>query len=228
VITSCYGDFIPDNDSLFRKTSQRFYGIPSESSGAISIWAWGYSQMIDYALKQNFFDQKKAAIVGHSRTGKAALWAAANDTRIKYAFINESGNTGAKLNFHYNPKAESIERINTSFPFWFSMNYKKYNQRDSLRTLPFDQHWLIASIAPRAVYVSDAKQDYWSDPEGEYLSLKEAERVYHFLGLKSQLPLQMPNVGDATTKGLCGYHIREGSHDLLLEDWIHFMKFIKH
>jgi hypothetical protein len=227
VITSCYEDFIPDNDSLFRKTIQSFYRIPPESSGAISVWAWAYSRMVDYALKQNVFDSKKVAIIGHSRTGKAALWAAANDHRIKYAFINESGNTGAKLNFHYNPKAESIEKINTSFPHWFSKNYKKYNRMDSLRTLPFDQHWLIASIAPRSVYVADARQDYWSDPEGEYLSLQEAEKIYQFLGLKSKLPSTMPNVVDANTKGVCGYHIREGSHDLLLEDWIHFMKLIK-
>ena len=227
VITSCYEDFIPDNDSLFTKTIQRFYRIPPESSGAISIWAWAYSRMVDYALKQNVFDPKKVAIVGHSRTGKAALWAAAHDHRIKFSFINESGNTGAKLSFHDNPKSESIAKINTSFPHWFSMNYKKFNCMDSLRTLPFDQHWLIASIAPRSVYVADAKQDDWSDPEGEYLSIKEAEKVYQFLGLKSNLPTLMPIVGDAATKGVCGYHIREGSHDLLLEDWIHFMKFIK-
>jgi len=227
VITSCYGDFIPDNDSLYRKTIQSYYGIPPESSGAISVWAWAYSRMVDYALKQTVFDPEKIAVVGHSRTGKAALWAAANDIRIKYAFVNESGNTGAKLNFHYNPKAESIAKINTGFPFWFSRNYKKYNQRDSLRTLPYDQHWLIASVAPRHVYIADANQDYWSDPEGEFLSLKEAEKVYKFLGLKSQLPSQMPSVGDATIKGLCGYHIREGTHDLLPEDWFHFMKFIK-
>ncbi len=227
VITACYEDFIPDNDSLFRKTIQNFYGITPEASGAISIWAWAYSRMVDYALKQNVFDLKKVSVLGHSRTGKAALWAAANDSRIKYAFINESGNTGAKLNFHYNSKAESIAKINTSFPHWFPVNYERYNYMDSLRSLPFDQHWLIASIAPRSVYVADANQDYWSDPEGEYLSLKEAERVYQFLGLNSQLPSSMPQVGDPATKGVCGYHIREGSHDLLLEDWIHFMKFIK-
>jgi hypothetical protein len=227
VITSCYEDFIPDNDSLYRKTIQSYYGILPESSGAISVWAWAYSRMVDYALEQPVFDSEKIAAIGHSRTGKAALWAAVNDIRIKYALVNESGNTGAKLNFHYSPKAESIKKINTGFPFWFSMNYKKNNQRDSLRTLPYDQHWLVASVAPRHVYVADAKQDYWSDPEGEFLALKEAEKVYKFLGLKSKLPPQMPKVRDATTKGLCGYHIREGVHDLLPEDWSHYIKFIK-
>jgi len=227
VITSCYGDFIPDKNVLFRKAAEEFYNIHPDSTGAISIWAWGYSRMVDYARLQKYFDPEKVAVLGHSRTGKAALWAAANDARIKYAFVNESGNSGAKLNFHINPKAESIAIINKRFPHWFPSDYEKYNHRDSLRTLPYDQHWLLATIAPQNVYVADANKDIWSDPEGEFLSLKEAEKVYRFLGLKTFLPVTMPNIDSPTTKGFCGYHIREGTHDLVPEDWNHFIQFIK-
>jgi hypothetical protein len=227
VITSCYEDFIPDDDALFRKASESFYHIHPDSTGAISIWAWAYSRMVDYVLEQKYFDPEKVAAIGHSRTGKTALWAAANDARIKYVFVNESGNSGAKLNFHINPKSESIAKINRGFPYWFPSSYDKYNDRDSLQTLPYDQHWLLASIAPRHLYVADANKDIWSDPEGEFLSLKEAEKVYKFLGLKTFLPASIPIVGEPTTKGYCGYHIREGTHDLLPEDWINFIQFIK-
>jgi len=227
VITSCYEDFVPDTDSLFRAATTHFYNIPPDSTGAIAIWAWAYSRMVDFALQQKLFDPKKIAVVGHSRTGKAALWAAASDSRIEYAFINESGNSGAKLNFHLDSRAETIEKINTQFPHWFPLNYEKYNGRDTQRTLPYDQHWLISSIAPRHVYIGNAKEDFWGDPAGEFLSLKEGEKVFRFLGLKTNLPPQMPNTGDATTTGYCGYHIREGHHDLLMEDWMQFIKFIK-
>jgi hypothetical protein len=227
VITSCYEDFIPDRDSLFRKATSNFYRLPYDSTGAIAIWAWGYSRMVDYALKQRLFDPGKIAVVGHSRTGKAALWAAVNDSRIQYAFVNESGNSGAKLNFHLDSRAETIERINTQFPHWFPLSYEKYNGKDMQRSLPYDQHWLIASIAPRHVYIGNAKEDYWGDPAGEFQSLKEGEKVFQFLGLKTSLPSQMPATGVATTTGFCGYHIREGNHDLLPEDWLQFIQFIK-
>jgi hypothetical protein len=226
VITSCYEDFVPDTDSLFRKATTNFYNMHPDSTGAIAIWAWAYSRMVDFALQQKLFDPKKIAVVGHSRTGKAALWAAVNDSRVQYAFVNESGNSGTKLNFHLDSRAETIERINTQFPHWFPLNYEKYNRGDTQRTLPYDQHWLISSIAPRHVYIGNAKEDFWGDPAGEFLSLKEGEKVYRFLGLKTKLPSQMPNTGDATTTGHCGYHIREGQHDLLTEDWLQFIKFI--
>lgn len=71
VITSCYEDFIPDSDSLFRTVTSKFYKVPPDSTGAIAIWAWGYSRMIDFALQQKLFDPTKIAVVGHSRTGKA-------------------------------------------------------------------------------------------------------------------------------------------------------------
>ncbi len=227
VITSCYEDFIPDNDIQFRRTSSSFYAIPPDSTGAISIWAWAYSCMVDFALQQSFIDPKKIAVIGQSRTGKAALWAAATDDRIGYACINESGNSGAKLNFHYDSLAETIEQINTGFPYWFNKSYKGYNQMDIQRNLPFDQHWLIASVAPRRVYVAVAKEDYWGDPEGQFVALKEAEKLYNFLGLKTHLPSQMPMSGEAITSGYCGFHIREGKHDLLTEDWKQYLKFIK-
>lgn len=227
VITSCYEDFIPDSDSLFRKATNSFYKIPYDSTGAIAIWAWAYSRMVDFALRQKLFDPKKVAVVGHSRTGKAALWAAVNDSRIQYAFVNESGNSGAKLNFHLDERAETIERINTQFPHWFPLSYEKYNGKDVQRSLLYDQHWLIAGIAPRHVYIGNAKEDYWGDPAGEFQSLKEGEKVFQFLGLKTSLPSQMPATGVGTTTGFCGYHIREGNHDLLHEDWLQFIQFIK-
>jgi S-formylglutathione hydrolase FrmB len=67
--------------------------------------------------------QKKIAIVGHSRGGKAALWAAAEDQRFAICVSNCSGNTGVAL--ARRQFGERIQRINASFPHWFNNNYKK-------------------------------------------------------------------------------------------------------
>jgi hypothetical protein len=225
VITADYEDFCPDNNAAFRWEAAPFYGLDPDSTGAISLWAWAHSRLLDLALQQKVFDGRKAAVIGHSRLGKAALWTAVTDERFQFVFANESGTGGARLLHHYSPAAESITAIVQTFPFWFCKNYQQYVGKDT--NLPFDHHWLLAAVAPRRVYVADAAEDLWCDPEGEFLSLKEAEKVFRFLGKQTSLPQKFPVAGaGATTKGFCGYHLRKGKHDLLQEDWLNFCRFL--
>ena len=63
---------------------------------------------------------------------------------------------------------ERIEDICKAFPYWFCENYKKYVNNEN--KMPFDQHYLAASIAPRYVYISSAKEDEWADPASEMLT----------------------------------------------------------
>ncbi|MVM38207.1 acetylxylan esterase [Spirosoma sp. HMF3257] len=188
---------------------------------AIGAWAWGASRVLDYFEKDPSIDAKKVAIVGHSRGGKAALWAAAEDQRFAMCFSNCSGNTGAALSRRR--FGETIRRINTVFPHWFAKNYKKFNNNEDL--LPVDQHMLLAAIAPRPLYVTNASKDLWADPTGTYLSLKNASSVYALYKLGSNLPANPPAINQPIINSSLGYHNREGEHNLTAYDWNSFLKF---
>jgi hypothetical protein len=188
---------------------------------AIGSWAWAASRVMDYFEKDKNIDSKRVAIVGHSRGGKAALWAGAQDQRFALVFANCSGNTGAALSRR--KFGETVKRINDNFPHWFADNYKKYNDNES--ALPVDQHMLIALMAPRPIYTTSASQDLWADPLGSYLSLKNAEKVYVLYGKTSRLPAAPPAINTPVIHSYLGYHNREGIHNLTVFDWTNFVRF---
>jgi hypothetical protein len=188
---------------------------------AIGAWAWAAGRVMDYFEKDKNIDAKRVAIVGHSRGGKAALWTGAQDQRFALVFANCSGNTGAALSRR--KFGETVKRINDNFPHWFADNYKKYN--DNEVALPVDQHMLIALMAPRPVYTTNASKDLWADPLGSYLSLKNAEKVYGLYEKISRLPTAPPAINTPVIHSYLGYHNREGIHNLTLFDWSNFVRF---
>ncbi len=188
----------------------------------LAAWAWGAARAMDYFEKNPDINETKAIVVGHSRGGKAALWAGANDSRWAITVANESGCGGAALSKR--KFGETVERINSSFPYWFNDNFKTFNGKEEC--LPFDQHQLIATIAPRAVYVASAIEDQWSDPKGEFLSLKLGSRVYsEIYGRSLDFSENFQNSQRTIHKPSVGYHLRDGIHNLNLHDWERFMDF---
>ncbi len=219
-----YNDLAPDHkDSFVHGVLQLYPEQLTAENGmrAVGAWAWGASRVMDYFEKDPDIDAKRVGVVGHSRGGKASLWAAAQDQRFAICVSNCSGNTGAAL--ARRQYGERIARINTSFPHWFTTNYKKFNDKED--QLPVDQHMLIALVAPRPVYVTNASQDLWADPTGTFLALKNAEKVYALYGVKSNLPANPPGINQPVIQSPIAYHNREGDHNMMAYDWSNFIKF---
>jgi hypothetical protein len=188
--------------------------------GAISAWAWALSRAMDYLETDKDIDAKRVGVMGHSRLGKTALWAAADDPRFLFAISNESGEGGAAISRR--EYGERTKDLNRSFPHWFCGNFKKYSDHED--QMPFDSHFLLALTAPRGLYVASAEEDRWSDPRGEFLGAVNASPVWELFGKKGigtdAFPALHQPVGNTVR-----YHIRAGKHDVTDYDWEQYLKF---
>jgi len=196
--------------------------VPDDFPSTIMCWAWGIHRAVDYVVTQPEFNAKRIAAVGHSRLGKTVLVATAFDDRIAVAFPHQAGCGGTAPSRQSDPKAESVKRINTSFPHWFSGSFKDFN--DDTAKLPFDQHSLLALCAPRAVLYSNATEDQWANPTGQFEMMKLATPVYKLHGAEGIGATEFPEVGHVLDSRL-GYWIREGKHEMNAEDWKVFAGF---
>ncbi len=223
VATVFRADVDPDYIGSYQDSLKIYYPQlqgRGDNFSTIGAWAWALRRIMDYLETDRDVDASRVAVFGWSRLGKAALWAAAQDPRFAMAISDDSGAGGAKL--FRRDKGETIRDLNTVFPYWFCKNFKQYTGQD--RTLPFDQHMLIALIAPRPVYIASAIDDHWADPEGEFLSGVAATPVYKLFGTDGLPVSEWPQV-DHPVMGQIGYHVRSGGHNITFYDWAQYLNF---
>lgn len=222
-VVTCYcGDIDPDLPDFSDGVHGHFRTSedPNARWGTIAAWAWGLMRVVDYVHSRAEFDHGKIIVFGHSRLGKTALVAGAFDPRIALVIPHQAGCGGTAPS--RGTIGESVERINTSFPHWFNGNFKLFNKDPS--RLPFDQHCLIALCAPRPVLLSNALEDQWANPSGQYEMLVAASPVYRLFGDEGTLPADKPDINSLLTNKL-GYYLRDGKHSVIPGDWKIFCDF---
>ena len=200
---------------LFR-SKEELNGRPRNAS-AISAWAWGYSRMLDCLQTVPEIDADKALCIGHSRLGKTALWAGVNDERFKVVCVNDSGCGGAALSRRlYGETLFAMFHYSKVATYWFNDEMDQYCRHPE--KLPFDQHCLLALVAPRCLCIHSATEDLWADPKGEYLSLHHAGKVFELFGKEPLASAVQPPPDTPVGKDVC-YLLRTGKHNILLDDW---------
>jgi hypothetical protein len=194
--------------------------FPGDSWGAISAWAWGASRVLDYLMTDRDVDHKRVVMLGHSRLGKTALWAGAQDTRFAMVIASCSGEMGAALSRR--DYGETIDSMIDRFSYQFCPDFQNYKGRWS--DLPVDAHCLVSLVAPRPLYLSTASMDQWADPHGEFLSAQAASPVYALFGKQGLDKDTFPPLDTAIMREIA-FSCHTGKHDIYPSDWDHFLTF---
>lgn len=239
LVTAYYGDFEVDAPG-FAKDGVRGLFAPEpedldrapDAWGAIGAWAWGYSRLLDFVNHVPDVNSDRVIAIGHSRLGKAALWASSQDERFAGCIANNSGCGGAAL--FRGKDGEDIRSITEGFPHWFAPAFERFKDRES--DLPLDQDWLLRSVLPRPLMVGSAHLDYWADPCNECAavslarlsvspnagSVDTAGSGADFLS-KSRQDYQARNLG-SMDYGDPAHWLRKGEHDITREDWVAYIE----
>ena len=216
-------DIDPDRNNFTDGIHPWLKGFSKEDSdsnwGTIGAWAWGFHRAIDFLETVEEIHPKKVAIIGHSRRGKTALFAAAMDERVALVVPHQSGTGGMALSRNNNQ--ETVERITRVFPHWFNNQFAKFGGGNENR-LPIDQHLLTALVAPRPLLDTAGLKDTWANFESAHENLEAASEVYKFLGVKGIIGtgiLQNDDAINAETAGRLLQFRLDTKHTLTKEYW---------
>jgi len=226
VMSACYGEISPDPDGGRKPQDKLAYtGVfelwgerdpeAADNTTSLGAWAWGLSRGLDLAFTIPELDATRSVATGCSRLAKTALLACARDERFAVCVPNQTGGGGCPLS-----KRDFGENVSTEmrkFTHWYCKAYGKYI--DNEQAMKFDQHLLIASIAPRAILVEGFNQG-WFDTKGEWLACRAASPAWEFLGLPGLPRGEFPaNYSTAAIGPRLGYVRRGGDHGMTGYDW---------
>lgn len=194
VATAFVGDAEPDD--------------AAQSTGnAVSKWAAGLVTMAEHLAQDPRVDARRIVAVGHSRLGKAALWATASSHRFAGVVGIQSGCGGAAPS--RTDTGERVANITSMFPHWFAPTFASF--ADCVDELPLDQHWLLALAADRPVMLANAEDDVWANPFGQHEMLRLTAEAYG-----ESLPDLTLN---QTVGSRLSHFYRPGGHEVNAVDW---------
>ena len=235
VMSACYGQVSPDVEERDVKNGTpretAYTGVftlwpkrdesRDDNTTALGAWAWALSRGLDLAERIPEIDATKSVATGCSRLAKTALLAAARDERFAVCVPNQTGGGGVPL-----AKRDYGENVSTEMNMchhWYCKAYNKYV--DNEQAMKFDQHLLVASIAPRRILVQGFNQG-WFDTKGEFLSCRAASPAWEFLGLPGLPAGDFPANYDTGRIGThLGYVRRGGQHGISGYDWMWTLDF---
>ncbi len=190
-------------------------GKKEQEVGALACWALGLKIAGEVIRKRTDVDGSRVIVAGCSRFGKAALWCGARYEWIAVTVSFNSGCGGAAIN--RGKRDEHLKDMVQNFPHWLSSNIRPYVQNEE--NMMFDQHFLLASIAPRKLFITSSTKDCYSDPYAEFLGLVYASPAYEYYGEYGIGTWIWPPAGMLLDEKNTGYYLREGEHGIETEDW---------
>jgi endo-1,4-beta-xylanase len=202
-------------------------------------------------------DLNKLVVTGFSRCGKAALAAGLFDSRFGLVSPGASGCGGAAVYRYVsfaNSPYKTQGPWGNQYPWGSSpgcemmgdkLRHQAHNSNEMLQRflskdriyktngpgygerLPYDHHQIIAAIAPRAVLINTATDDYPNNAEGDAISYQAAKDVYKYLGVEQKLGLNIRTTNEPHPRGFPGGHWlsdRQISNMLAFADMVFYQK----
>lgn len=228
VATACYCDIqedAPEGEGVraaIAASAGTADRTPLDRTGAVACWSWGLSRTLDALTALPGVDGRRVAVFGHSRLGKAALFAGVMDGRFAAVIPSQSGTGGVAPHVKTDPRAESVERITAVFPHWFAPRYAHSASDPS--EIPVTPADLLRACAPRPVLMCNAEDDAWADPDGQFRMVQAAAEAWPDRGGLSRdaSPVREGRVGLRL-----GYFLRHGGHGMTYAEWQAFRTFLR-
>jgi len=184
-----------------RRSGPIFEAQPGQRFGVIAAWAWAYHRCVDVVERHQALDATRIAVTGFSRGAKTTLLAGATDDRIALTHDHASGAGGGALSRVVGAGGETLAEVVARFPAWFGPDAPTIAHDP--HAMPFDQHVLLALIAPRRLLMTYAADDAWSNPDGARRAAEAARAVYRLHGDERGLE----------------FRLRPGGHEHTAADW---------
>jgi len=160
-------------------------------------WSYAASRCIDALCGLDEVDPSKIAVMGHSRGGKMALVTAVLDQRVSATIASHPGaGSGQVAPWRYLGEkfgGETLESSTLSFPYWNHPRLRFFAGREN--KLPFDSHFMMSLVAPRALLVSQGDADDVGECWGAQQAYLATKRVYELLGHPRRLNISFHSGG---------------------------------
>jgi hypothetical protein len=166
-------------------------------------------------------DGRRVALIGHSRLGKTALWAGAQDPRFALVLSSCGGELGSSLSRR--DYGETVDDLVRRYSWQFAPSFRQWSGR--WNDMPVDAHMLIALNAPHPVMITGGSEDKWADPRGEFLAEFAAGPVYRLLGRKDIGATEMPGLDEFVDSGDLAFRYHDGPHAIMPDDWKVFLDY---